>query len=337
MRRPIPPPRRHCLNHHPESSPAGPARHTPRFPTRRSPDAAFGEAIADTWHRTHGAKRLDIPAGIVATLALWPTKTEGAWHAQQLADFIANQPAEKWPDTVGEVASVHWVQRPDLISTAAPILRWAEDEHSPDTLYAIKAVALTALKHGILHHTGDRDPALRSDTDLMSWTITALRHRGDRSWLGEFHTTSDVADAMSRLSMGAHPPAVSSLYECAGGTGGMFRAAAQHLRTCSVDPRRWTWHLQDLDPIAAAGAAVNFLIWDLGPNATVACGNVLSQGDLHTQALKARAELEELRDRLADKAASTVAQLRTLRMLEDLGICSPPPHARPENSDQSAA
>ncbi|MFD7553615.1 N-6 DNA methylase [Streptomyces sp. NPDC059835] len=278
---------------------------------------------------------MDIPAGIVAALALWPTKSDGTQHAQYLTDFLAAQPAPTWPGTVREVTAVHWVRRPDLISTAAPILRWAEDEHSPDMLYAIRAVALTALKHGVLLHTGASDPAMRSDTDLMSWTITALRHRGDRAWLGEFHTPPEIAEAMNRIAIGDNPPTVSSLYECAGGTGGMFRVAAQHLRERNVDPRRWTWHLEELDPLAAAGAAVNFLIWDLGPKATVARGDILSQPDLYARSCGDRTELDELRDRLVGRAATAVAHLRVLRTLEDLGICAPRPPAG-ESSQRAA-
>ncbi|MFE6272182.1 N-6 DNA methylase [Streptomyces goshikiensis] len=278
---------------------------------------------------------MDIPTGIVAALALWPTKSDGAQHAQHLTDFLAAQPAPTWPGTVREVTAAHWVRRPDLISTAAPILRWAEDEHSADMLYAVREVALTALKHGVLHHTGAGDPAMRSDTDLMSWTITALRHREDRAWLGEFHSPPEITEMMNRIAIGDNPPAVSSLYECTGGTGGMFRVAAQHLREHNVDPRRWTWHLEELDPVAAAGAAVNFLIWDLGPKATVARGDIVSQPDLYERSLADRAVLDELRDRLTGRAATAAAHLRVLRTLEGLGIGAPRPPTR--ESGQSAA
>ncbi|WP_070018720.1 N-6 DNA methylase [Streptomyces nanshensis] len=275
----------------------------------------LGHAVADTWHRHHGAGRMDIPCGVVATLALWPRKTDAASHAQDLADFIADQPASKWPPTVGEVAAVHWISRPDLINTAAPILRWYEEEHSPDTLRAIKAVSDTALRHGVLLHTGYRDPYMRSHVDLMSWTITSLRHRGDRSWLGEFHTPPEVTDLLAGMTIGDSPPKNGALHEPAGGTSGMFRSAAQHLRHRGIDPHGWAWHLQDKDPIAAAGAAVNMLIWDLGPNTLVACGDTLSEGDLSGKALATRRELEDRRDALFADVVTRRDSLRAARNL----------------------
>jgi hypothetical protein len=267
---------------------------------------------------------MEIPVGTVAMLALWPHKSPGARHADELAAFLASHSAEKWPPTVREVTAVHYVQRPDLISMAGPVLQWAEEEHDAGTLHAIREVGLTALKHGVLHHTGDSDPWMRSDVDLLSWTITALRHRGDHARLAEFHTPPEVADVLTRLSLGEHPPAEHSLYEGTGGTGGIFRAAAQHLRDCDVDPRRWTWHLEELDPISAAGAAVNFLIWDLGPHATVTCGDILSDGNLYAQAMAERTAAEAHRAELLEAAQTLIAQRRALRLLANLGVTAPP-------------
>ncbi|WP_019061385.1 N-6 DNA methylase [Streptomyces prunicolor] len=258
---------------------------------------------------------MDIPCGVVAALALWPHKTPGASHAADLARYLASQPALRWPPTVGQVAAVHYLHRPDLIGAAGLLLRWAEEEHDADTLYAVKAVAETALKHGVLLHTGSADPAERSEVDLMSWSIVCLRHGEDRSWLAEHHTPDDATDVLVALAIGDRPPASASVNEPAGGTGGIFRAAAQRLRDHGVDPRDWTWSLQDLDPLAVAGAAVNFLVWDLGPNATVACGNTLSEGDLTGQALAVRARAESRRDALLAGAEQAAGHLRALRAL----------------------
>ncbi|MEV7885216.1 N-6 DNA methylase [Streptomyces sp. NPDC002817] len=271
--------------------------------------------MAETWQRTYGRGRMDIPCGVVATLALWPHKTPGASHAADLARFLASQPARRWPPTVGQVAAVHYLRRPDLIGAAGPLLRWAEEEHDDDTLYAVKAVAETALKHGVLHHTGSADPSARSEVDLMSWSIVCLRQREDRSWLAEHHTPDDATEVLVSLAIGDQPPAAGSLHEPTGGTGGIFRAAAQRLRDHGVDPHAWTWSLQDLDPLAVAGAAVNFLVWDLGPNTTVACGNTLSEGDLTGQALAARARAESHRDALLDGAHEAAGHLHALRAL----------------------
>ncbi|TGB15498.1 hypothetical protein [Streptomyces sp. MZ04] len=56
----------------------------PPFETSRSSGAVFGEAVAAAWYAA-GGSRLDIPAGVVAALALWPVKSPGAEHADALA------------------------------------------------------------------------------------------------------------------------------------------------------------------------------------------------------------------------------------------------------------
>ncbi|MFD4394415.1 hypothetical protein [Kitasatospora sp. NPDC058478] len=84
----------------------------------------------------------------------------------------------------------------------------------------------------------------------------------------------------------------------AGGTGGMTRAAAQILREHQIDPAAMRWHLNDIDPIAAAGAAVNMILWGLGPNTTVWRGDVLAQGDTERRALEEKAAIFKHRDSL---------------------------------------
>ncbi|MFI1189218.1 hypothetical protein [Streptomyces californicus] len=271
--------------------------------------------MAETWHRAYGRDRIDIPCGVVATLALWPHKSEGAAHAPDLGSYLASQPSHRWPPTVGQVAASHWLRRPDLISAAGPMLRWYTEDLSEDALYAIKAVADTAIKHGVLLHTGDTNPYMRSQIDVMSWTLVCLRHLGGGSMLAEYHTPDDAAETLVRLTMGEDPPVSGSLHEPTGGTGTIFRAIAQHLRERGIDPGNWTWSLQDLDPLAVAGAAVNFLVWELGAGANVVCGNTLSEGDLTPRALALRAEAEAHRSVLLDQAEQGAAYLRALRRL----------------------
>ncbi|GAA1353449.1 N-6 DNA methylase [Streptomyces beijiangensis] len=291
-----------------------PETRKPYFRTSRSSPVAFGEAIADAWYSAHGSSRMDIPVGIVATLALWPHKTPGAQHARTLADFIASYPAEDLPSGFGEVVARHWLQRPDLIDTAAPIFRWTEEKHDKPTLRAIKAVTDTALKHGVLWYTGDSDPGGRADVDLMSWTITNLRHKSSRSGLGEYHTPPEVCDLMAAMLDVSAIPEGGRIGEPAGGTGGMFRAASQQMRDRGMDPHRYRWMLQELDAIAAAGAAVNMLVWDLGPGALVACGNTLSEGDMTNRAIEHQRAVFEHRDRLvaAGAIAAAVAEVGAL-------------------------
>ncbi|GAA3371128.1 hypothetical protein GCM10020367_20540 [Streptomyces sannanensis] len=303
----------------PASAPAQPPRRKPYFQTLRTSGVDFGEAIADAWYRAHGSSRMDIPVGIVAALALWPIKSDGAGHAQALADFIASQPADALPAGFGEVVAANWLQRPDLIDTAAPIFRWTEENHDEPTLRAIKAVTDAALKHGVLQHTGDSDPYMRSETDLMSWTITKLRHHSSRSGLGEYHTPPEVCEMMARVLIEGDLDRMHRFYEPAGGTGGMFRAAAQILREYQRDPHDFGWMLQELDAIAAAGAAVNTIIWDLGPGALVACGNTLSEGDMTSRALGHQRAIFEHRNRIVAAGATAAALAQAERLISRAG------------------
>lgn len=218
-----------------------PSRYKPRHFSTRSDGATFGEAIADAWHGAHGGNRMDIPFGIVALLALWPHKAPGAALAREIGDFITDYPAERLPAGYAEVIAHHWVQRPDLIDTAAPILRWTEEEHDKQTLRAVKAVTDAAIRHGVLLYTGDSDPAGCTDIDLMSWTITNLRHHSARSGLGEYHTPPEICELLTRMVNDAGGAdgettaagfiaddvrAGQSLLDPCAGTGGMFRGAA---------------------------------------------------------------------------------------------------------------
>ncbi|WP_220295408.1 N-6 DNA methylase [Streptomyces sp. MBT84] len=148
-------------------------------------------------------------------------------------------------------------------------------------MYAVRRVTDTALRYGILQLTGDPHPYHRSDTDVMSWTITSLRSRGAQQGLGEYHTPPDVCDMMAAVPLGSEPPPKGQWFgEPAGGTGGTFRALAQHLRHLQADPADYGWALNELEPIAAAGAAINSIVWGLGPNVVIAQGDTLGEPDL---------------------------------------------------------
>ncbi|MFB8290191.1 N-6 DNA methylase [Kitasatospora purpeofusca] len=275
----------------------------------------FAEAIARAWWSGGGGARTDIPLGIVATLALWPIKTDGAGHAPALAAFITRQPAARWPATVGQVAAWHWVRRPDLMETALPLLSWAEEEHPAATVGAAKAVADAALRNGILEATGHRDPYLRSHVDVMFWALNGLRHSAERAPRGEYQTPAHIGDLIARMLTDSAPAADRTVGELAAGTGGLARAAAQAMRKQGEDPHQHTWHLQELDPLAAAAAAVNALVWDLGPGATVTCSDTLRTGDRHTTALDSRQSAARHRDRVLASARTIAAQESALRHL----------------------
>ncbi|MFJ7422696.1 N-6 DNA methylase [Streptomyces uncialis] len=302
-------------------APATPAPKYPRFPTRRSSGAAFGDAIATAWYGygAHDASRMDIPVGIVALLALYPMKTPGCSHAPILADFLAASSPKDLVTAFREVAARAWMERPDLIDVAAPILRWTEEGHGGATLRAIKAVVRAALRHGVLQYTGDSDPEVRSQIDLMSWAVTSLRHHNSRKGLGEYHTPPEVCDLMARMVMDFSeitPGRRINVSDPAAGTGGLLRAAIQLARERGYSPHDFRWMLQEIDPVSAAGAAVNVLVWDAGPGALVACGDTLAEGDLAERALEHQRAAFGLRDEMVAQARF-LAALRHMDTLLD--------------------
>ncbi|QCX82205.1 N-6 DNA Methylase (plasmid) [Streptomyces sp. YIM 121038] len=299
-----------CIKHTGVSNP-------PRFLISRRNGADFGESVADAWYRACGSSRMDIPAGVVAALALWPTKTRGAAGARHLSSFIAAQPPRVLVQGYAEVYASTWMRRPELMDVAAPLFRWTEEDLGSQELRGVAAVTQAALRAGVLLYTGDSDPYFRSDIDLMSWTITNLRHRSSRKGLGEYHTPPDIADLMARMLLdpGAVRASGESFNEPTAGTGGIFRSMAQTLRERDVDPHKHTWVMQELDPIAAAGAAVNTVVWDLGPRAVVVVGDSLAEGDLSRQAFAHQRAMQAHRDSIRKIAAFTAATSSANRLL----------------------
>ncbi|WDN56190.1 hypothetical protein [Streptomyces clavuligerus] len=92
----------------------------PPITVSRSPGAVFGEAVADAWYAA-GGSRLDIPAGVVAALTLWPQKSPGAEAADTIASYIAAQPPRVLVRGLADSANCYYLLRPDLWATARPL------------------------------------------------------------------------------------------------------------------------------------------------------------------------------------------------------------------------
>ncbi|MFF4179681.1 N-6 DNA methylase [Streptomyces sp. NPDC001750] len=300
----------------PASTAARPERRRgPEFAMRPADGPTFGEAVSSAWYRAQGGTRMEIPLGIVATLALWPQKG----YARTIADFFRTLDAPSLLQCVREVAAYWWMRRPDLIDTASPLFKWAEEEHTAHELHAIRATFRAALDANALDHTGHADPEANSYIDLMSWTITNLRHNAARQGLGEYHTPPEICDVMAAQIIGQDPgeiPDDCSLLDPCAGTGGMFRSAAQHVRAMGLDPAKYTWFAQEIDPLAAAGCAVNMIVWGLGVKAMVACGDTLGEGDLWPRAIKHRRAMIKHRDDVAADMAIAYAVGRTRQLLD---------------------
>ncbi len=276
----------------------------------RSHDAArqIAEAAVEAWDREHGGSRMEIPVGVVAALALWPLKGPGG---PLCAEFFLQLDTKDLAQALRECWAYWWTIRPDLVHRAAPLASWLDEGMSAHDLRCIKAVARAAITQGLFDLTGTDDPYMLADFDLMSWMITSMRSSGSRKWLGEYHTPPEICELMARQIVGDCSEVKPGYSFCdpAAGTGGMLRAVVQMLRERGIDPATCRWHLCDIDPIAAAGAAVNVLLWKLGPNSTVWCGDTLAQADTERLALEEKAQIFEYREELRWKAA-TVAAVR---------------------------
>ncbi len=301
----------------------GCARHAgttrcPPFSTMHSSGAVFGEAVAEAWHAA-GGSRLDIPAGVVAALAMWPRKSPGAEDADALASYFAAQPPRVLVRGFAECANSYWGLRPDLWEVTRPLFDWTREDLNSTELNGVQAVTLAALRHGVLRHTGDTDPAQRSRIDLMSWVITSLRHHHSQRSLGEYHTPPDISQLLaSVLDAGSSAPQGEWFLDPAAGTGGLFRSAAQELRRQGLDPADFGWVMLDIDPLAAAGAAVNVIVWGLGPRAVVACGDALVNPDLDKEALTRRRDLALHRNSVLALIGFAIATHTTDQLLRAL-------------------
>jgi hypothetical protein len=135
---------------------------------------------------------------------------------------------------------------------------------------AAQTVADAALRAGQLALSGT---PRRRETDLLGITLTGLRPRSALRAHGQYYTPAAGTQAIAAL-LGVDEQ--SRVADPAMGTGGMFRAVAASMRARGLDPTTVAWVGNDVDPLAVACAAVNSLIWGLGPDLTVWCANSLS-------------------------------------------------------------
>ncbi|MFD3511985.1 N-6 DNA methylase [Streptomyces sp. NPDC058657] len=286
---------------------------------------SLGEAVANTWHKNHGGTRIEIPIGIVATLALIGQKDGKGPDLK--AQILAQSDHELW-EMYRQIWASHWMHRPDLVERARILHEWANEDHQArHELYVVRAVTKTALDKGLFDLTGHADPWLRSQADVLSPTLTLMRSTGAGQGLGEFHTPPPVADVMAMHTLAELSSSIAdgggkelapgaSILDPAAGTGGMLRSAAQAIRQKGFDPADFVWAMVDIDPIAAACSAVNAMVWGLGPRVTVACDDSLANPRaVEDAAMQARAAIEH-RDRMLGQAKMTAMVRRMQALLE---------------------
>ncbi|MGW3121327.1 N-6 DNA methylase [Streptomyces sp. NPDC001107] len=278
----------------------------------------IAENVMDAWYSHHGGSSIDVPLGTVAALALL-RQPPGTGNG--LADWILGRQPHELPQLFKEIYLGYWIKRPDLINRALRLHDWAwNPDPDPHQLRAVQAVTHRALNQGLLDLTGHDDPYMRAETDVLSPLLTGLRHKSDKKWRGEYHTPASVTDLLARILVDkdvAQPG--MAIREPAVGSGTMLRSVAQRLRDLGLNPHDFHWYGNDIDPLAAACAAVNTIIWDLGPNCFIGCADslALEDGGYATTLAEAKDAFEQ-RDQYMDTATTIVAHRRAFRLVDDL-------------------
>ncbi|MCK7627267.1 N-6 DNA methylase [Streptomyces sp. RS10V-4] len=293
------------ISPHPRPTPAPTKPKAAHYrPAQANPhQAAFeiAEAVSYAWHHAQGGSGIEVPIGVVATLALWPLRGPDAYLA---ADWWLSLDDTQLLTAFRECWARWWIMRPDLIDRATPLHKWLDDEDPPSSRAgAVRAVLTAALTRGLLHLTSSDDPYVNSATDVMGPLLTVMRAAGAHDSLAEVYTPPSVAEVMASVVLdGKSLEPGMKLHDPASGTGTMYRAIAQLLRERGLNPHDFGWSLNDVDELAAAGAAVNAILWDLGPHVLIACGDTLAEGDLIERAAREARESLERRDRLHEQA-----------------------------------
>ncbi|WP_149183348.1 N-6 DNA methylase [Streptomyces sp. TRM49041] len=276
----------------------------PGDPHRHAGEVA--ENVIAAWFSHYGGSRMDVPIGTVAALSFFREPLVGDW-------LLTLEPAQL-PPLLREIWGVQWMARPDLIEVARPLHDWVEESPDEYQLRAVQAVIHTAIYNGLLDLTARDDPYDRSQADVLSPLLTGLRHKSDKKWRGEYHTPPCVSDLMAHILVDTDHG--SSIREPAIGSGGMFRSVAQRLREHSLNPHDYTWFGNDIDRLSTACAAVNAILWDLGPRTVIWCGDSLASRDGGvSQALAERAAVIEHRNNVVGKARMVAAIRQAERLL----------------------
>jgi hypothetical protein len=237
-----------------------------------------------------------------------------------LADWVLNLTPEELPQLLKEIYLGHWIKRPDLINRAIRLHDWAwNPDPDKQQLRAVHAVTRATINTGLLDLTGHDDPGQRSEADVLSPLLTGLRHKSDKKWRGEYHTPACVTDLLANMTVDkdfAQPG--MCIREPALGSGSMFRSVAQRLRDLGLNTHDFHWYGNDIDSLSAGCAAVNAIIWDLGPRCLIGCADSLTPDDDYAKTRAEAAEAFEQRDRYMDTATTIVAYRRAFALLDQL-------------------
>lgn len=296
-------------------------RSTRRRPARRDPGQhamEIAQAVATAWNKSNHSGRRDVALSVVAALSLAEQRDP---NGPDLTEQLRSKSAEEFTSTLRQIYTALVNARPDLIHLIYPLMEWLFNEPDAALQRAAKDTGDAALRAGQLDLTGTDS---RYDTDLLGVVLALLKSDNATGANAQIYTPAPIADAMSYMLMAGINPAREGqrVMDPAVGTGGLFRAAAQVMRSNGQDPATVSWYGADIDDLAIAACAVNSLLWRLGPRILLCVANTLSEGDWATRAEAQRGEVVKLaetvrRDKLMLAAVRAVQHLTEIVATEE--------------------
>jgi N-6 DNA methylase len=240
--------------------------------------------VAGAWHKGSGPAWPEVPLGVVATIAMAGIN---APRGQELVQVLREQSPEEFVATARYTWAITLQSRPDLAAWVYPILNWLFEDTDQRLRARIKRTADAALDARQLDLTAtDR----RDAADLLGPVLGALRAPANAKVNAQMYTPGDIARALTALALDDIRPGQSFCDDTVG-TGGLFRVAAETIRGRGLDPAGMIWLGADVDELAVAAAAVNSMIWQLGPRIVLYAGDILTQPNWPAVAERQRARL----------------------------------------------
>ncbi|MEU8632533.1 N-6 DNA methylase [Amycolatopsis sp. NPDC048633] len=239
--------------------------------------------IASAWHKDGGPGRTDVPMGVVATIAAAGLLVD---DRSRSAEGMISASPDDFVEIARRVWAVTLTRRPDLTLWVHPLLRWLFANLDDPTRQRIRRTADAALNAGALKLVATER---RFDCDLFGPVLGALRSRTATKVNAQMYTPGDIACALTAVALD-DLKAGQSFCDDTVGTGGLFRAAAQIIRSRGLDPADMLWFGADTDELAVAAAAVNSLLWGLGSGVILYVGDTLAHPRWFEEARRGRAE-----------------------------------------------
>ncbi|RSM34824.1 hypothetical protein DMA12_46785 [Amycolatopsis balhimycina DSM 5908] len=260
--------------------------------------------VASAWHRGGGSDRPEIPLGIVATIAAAGLLVD---RTADVAEGMKSASPDGFVDIARSLWAVTFSRHPALAMSVYPLLGWLFADAHEAPLKQIKATADAALRAGLLELTVTER---RFDCDVLGPLVGALRSRTATKVNAQMYTPGDIACALTAVALDDLEPG-QSFCDDAVGTGGLFRAAVCVVRSRGLDPADMSWFGADVDDLAIAAAAVNGLIWGLGPRVYLYVGDILTHPRWADEACARQATfLEEVKS--LNKGIKVLDFLKTL-------------------------